>query len=52
MKCMEPHEIIPYQELADEDKYVLKYMHKYGIENVRGGTYSKIKLEPEEVNLI
>jgi predicted GIY-YIG superfamily endonuclease len=28
----------------DEDKYTLKYMNKYGVNNVRGGSFCKIKL--------
>jgi hypothetical protein len=36
----------------DEDKYVLKYMHLYGIDNVRGGAYSQLKLSEESINSI
>jgi len=36
----------------DEDKYTLIYMEKYGIENVRGGTFTHIILSKEKVNLI
>lgn len=36
----------------DEDKYVKEYMAKYGIENVRGGTYSNIDLEDNCISVL
>jgi len=36
-------EVIPGDRF-DEDKYVLKSMDRYGIDKVRGGSYSNIKL--------
>lgn len=34
-------ELIPNCDDYDEDKYTLKYMEKYGINNVRGGSFVK-----------
>lgn len=34
----------------DEDKYVIKYMALYGVDNVRGGSYCSLTLEPNVIN--
>ena len=36
----------------DEDNYTKSYMKKYGINNVRGGSYTQIKLSNEQINLL
>jgi hypothetical protein len=36
----------------DEDKYTLKYMSKYGIDNVRGGSFCQTTLSRENINTI
>lgn len=37
-------ELINNCDSYDEDKYVRIYMDKYGVDNVRGGSFSRIKL--------
>ena len=37
-------EIIPNCDAFDEDKYTKKYMSRYGINNVRGGSYCQLTL--------
>ena len=44
--------LFPDCDAFDEDKYTLKYMEKKGIDNVRGGSFSQIKLSEEQLKLI
>lgn len=45
-------EVIPTCDAEDEDKYTLKYMKKFGIDNVRGGSFCQVKLDTESINII
>uniref|UniRef100_A0A6C0AD24 GIY-YIG domain-containing protein n=1 Tax=viral metagenome TaxID=1070528 RepID=A0A6C0AD24_9ZZZZ len=54
-KIYKPKELIDFKPNADKfdvDLYVKKYMDKYGINNVRGGTYSSPKLTNEKYNVL
>jgi hypothetical protein len=45
-------EIIPNCDDYDEDKYTRMYMDKYGIDNVRGGSFVSIKLDEDTLNTL
>jgi predicted GIY-YIG superfamily endonuclease len=45
-------EIISNCDNFDEDKYTLKFMEKYGINNVRGGTFCELKLNRDNIEII
>jgi hypothetical protein len=36
----------------DEDKITRQYMDKYGIDNVRGGTFVSVKLDNDSINVL
>lgn len=41
-----------YGDAFDEDKWTKQFMNIYGINNVRGGTYSSVVLSDEQIRLI
>jgi predicted GIY-YIG superfamily endonuclease len=45
-------EIIPNCDDYDEDKYTKKYMDKYGIDNVRGGSFVSMTLNKSTIQLL
>jgi len=51
-KPMEILQIYKNCDELDEDKYTIKYMSKYGINNVRGGIYCRLNLNHNEKEII
>ena len=51
-KPIEILKIIPNCDKYDEDKYTKKYMDKYGIDNVRGGSYVTVKLDQATIKVL
>ena len=45
-------EIIPDCDDYDEDKYTRRYMDKYGIDNVRGGSFCEVILDEITIKLL
>lgn len=45
-------ETIPNAQYDDEDRTVKRYMFKYGIDNVRGGSYSSIELPDYKIDAL
>jgi hypothetical protein len=44
--------IIENVDPKDLDKYVIKYMNKYGVDHVRGGSFSSINLSSEQISVL
>ena len=51
-KPMHVLELIPYCDSVNEDKHTIKYMKQYGIKNVRGGSFFKLKLDEDNKDII
>jgi hypothetical protein len=45
-------DIIPGCNDFDEDKYTIQFMEKYGINNVRGGSFCEIKLSDTNISTL
>ena len=45
-------DIIETNDPFDEDNYTIQYMEKYGIDNVRGGSFCLVKLSPSTKKII
>ena len=45
-------ELKPNCDDYDEDKITIQYMARYGIDNVRGGTFSNVKLDNSSLDII
>lgn len=43
-------EVVPNCDDYDEDKYTQKYMDKYGVQNVRGGSFVSLELDESTVD--
>jgi cellular nucleic acid-binding protein len=43
-------ELLPNCDDYDEDKYTQKYMDKYGVENVRGGSFVSLELDESTID--
>jgi len=51
-KPIEIYKVIENASIFDEDKYVKEYMIKFGIDNVRGGSYSNEHLDPAQLTMV
>lgn len=51
-KPMSLHECKSDMSPFEEDKVVKEYMNKYGIENVRGGSYSQVTLDKVQIDAL
>eukprot|EP01033_Poteriospumella_lacustris_P012308 gene12308-8801_t len=45
-------DLIQPVEDFDEDKITLRYMNHFGVDNVRGGSFSSINLDPNDISVI
>lgn len=45
-------ELLPNCDDYDEDKFTIQYMDKYGINNVRGGSFVSVKLDKSTIDTL